>query len=285
LALVVAAPSHCSAQTISLGQAANYDVFGAYNSSTNVAGVFYSYPASTVDGNVGLASNGILSSTMGGAFNVLGTAFAQNSASQYGASGTPGGGIVTGANLTQANSDALKAYSTAAGWTSANSNVLSLSQNGNNYSVTGLSSNNGQNLINLTSSLGNASGSFTLTISGPGQFLFNLGTGVSLTDVKVVLNGVNQSNVFFNNAGGFAAFGGSDISGTVLNMNGGFMSLDSDMIHGSVVSNGAIDMGSTVIAPELPTITMAAAACLLLVGSTLRVRMRQRVSKNASPQP
>jgi hypothetical protein len=280
LVLALGSPSPCSAQTLSLGQAGNYDAFGAYNSSTNAAATFYSFSSST-DGNVGLASNGASLNGLTTGLNVGGTVFLQgNSAFNNGTAGL----VVTGANLTQANNDALAANHTASSWNASNSNILSMSQSGNNYSVTGLSSHSGQNIINITGALG-GSGNYTLNISGSGQFLFNLSAGASLTDFTVVLNGVSASNVFFNTKGNGVGIGGSTIYGNILNMNGGSMSLDSDVIHGSVVSDGFIDMAGTIIAPELPTIMMAGIACLFLLGKVGLDCRRKLTARTASPQP
>ena len=259
--LLDGAPLPCSAQTLSLGQAGNYDAFGAYNSSTNNAGIFYSF-SSTADGSVGLASNGALLNGSTTGLNVGGTVFLQgHSAFNNGTAGL----IVTGANLTQANNDVQLPIRRPQIGTPQISNILSMSQSGNNYSVNGLSSHSGQNIINITGALG-GSGNYTLNISGSGQFLFNLSAGASLTDFTVVLNGVSASNVFFNTTGNGVGIGGSTIYGNILNMNGGSMSLDSDVIHGFVVSDGFIDMAGTTIAPELPTIMMAGIACLFLLG-------------------
>lgn len=140
------------------------------------------------------------------------------------------------------------------------------------------------NVFNITSmNLGNGTITLNQNTSSNQLFIFNISGGLSLSDEKMILNGVNSSNVIFNITGGSVGIGGSNIAGNILNMSGGSMSLDSDSISGSVISNGFIDMSSTVFTPELPTIAMAGFACLLLVVKGGRDWRRKRASRFIPP--
>jgi hypothetical protein len=283
VALVAAAaalvtPSAARAQTLSLGAANGYDLLAAYDPSTQAAGSFYSFQTSTIYSNVGLGQNG----NLGGAFNIGSKLYADPSAtiSATGAIPTP-----ISSNLSAPSAAAVSLEQAASSWNSGNSAVLSVAHTGNSYTVNGTSSGSAQNLVNLAANtaIGSASGQYTFTINGTSnqQFLINLGPNVSFTDVTVVLTGgVTRANIFYNNVGGMSTFGGSTIAGNILNMKGGSTFLSDDVVHGSVISDGAVYLNNTVVAPEMPTVFAAGFAGLCLLGHAgfrlLRGRSRRQ---------
>jgi hypothetical protein len=297
LALAFAAPSLCSAQTLSLGNAGDFGLFGAYNANTGSSGYLIGGPA-TINGNVGLDAG----SAFTGTTSITGAIYLNNDPSpsvgpaSYTGSGTPGGGFVTGgitnSFLSQGSQAAINAATTAQSWTGAsNANHLTVSNN----SVTLSSANSGQNVVTVNtstnSSLLNLSNA-TLNIYGGSneQVVFNF-TGphsTTWTNVNVVLHGISASNVFFNFIGGNVGIVGGTINGNILDVvNGTSMSLDNGVvINGSVVSDGFVDMGNAVITPELPTILMPSIAGLLIAIPAGICRLRRRLTTPSSlPNP
>jgi hypothetical protein len=266
LSLALFAPSRGFAQTIDIGAANGFDVLAAYNPTTTDAGYFYSLPTSTVYSNVGLGQYGGLD----GSFNLRGNLFQDSNSTNTATGSIP---TAISADLSAASQAAVSAAATASAWsTSGNTNFLSISQNGSNYRVDGTAgSPKDQNVINVGTgtTIGGATGQYTLTVNGTAsqQFVFNLGTRVSITDVNMVLTGgVTRNNIFFVNTGSSFSIGNSTISGTILNMNGKSIFLTGDVVHGAVLSDGSVSLASTVIAPEMPTIMMAGLAGLFVFG-------------------
>jgi hypothetical protein len=284
MAFIHMTSSQSCAQTLNLGAAGGFELFAAYNSSTDDSGTFKSSPTSTIFGHVGLGADGAL----GGSFAIGGNVY-QESTAHNTTSGTPSP-IVT--DLSAASQAAVNAAQTAGSWNVLNSNVLTMALSGNNYQVNGSSDFSGRNVINLASNsggIGSTDGHYTLTINGTAseQFVFNVGKNDDFTNVSVVLTGgVTGNNVFFNMVGGSNAFIASDITGTILNMNGKGISLDSGTyIHGAVISDGFVDMGNVIVAPELPTVVMASLAGLVVFGSAgiRRLRKRKQIALTVSP--
>ncbi len=281
LALALAAPSLCSAQTLSLGSAGGFGLFGAYNADTGSSATLIGGPVNII-GNVGLDAGSSLSGTT----SISGALYMNSDPTSYTGSGTPGGGTFTGAgvdtSLSQASQTAINAATTAASWTgSSGANQLTVSNN----SVTLSAANSGQNVVTVNAS--NNAGllnlnNTTLTINGSAneQVVFNF-TGprtTTWTNVNIVLQGIGANNVFFNFIGGNVGIVGGKINGNLLDVvNGTSMSLDGGvLINGSVISDGFVNMGNAVITPELPTILMAGLAGLLVVVPAGFRRLRRR---------
>ncbi len=282
LALALASPPICSAQTLSLGSAGQFNLFGAYNAATGASGDFNGGPAMII-GGVGLDAN----SYLGGSTTIMGAVYESQSGATYAGSGTPGGGIVTGAGpnsfLSQGSQTAINTATTAAG---LSNNASVTDPNGTSYQVAAGSSYSGSGPIvvavnsSTNSSLLNLSNT-TITINGTSteQFVFNFSGRTTLTNVNVVLSGgVQASNVFFNFVTGNVGINGGTINGNILNLvNGTSMSLDQGVVvNGSVVSDGFIDMGNATLVPELPTVMMAGLACLLVVSHGGFNQLRRR---------
>ncbi len=272
LALAAFAPSPSRAQTLSLGQAAQ---FGALEVSGD-SGVM-SVESTTISGSVGFGVGtyyAIDSSSIGGTlYNAAGS-------SNGGLSNTTAaGGIVTGTQavnvIAGATTDAVDASHAAAHYYHSN-NAITIS--GDSYTFTG---NNQFNVVNLLSlSLNNG----TLTINGNGspnaQFLFNFSGALSLSNEQIVLNGISASNVFFNSVGGSVSISESTIAGQILDLNGTAVSLvDDGNVNGSVIANGDLTINNpSVVTPELPTGMMAALASVVFFCSA-GLNWRRRLSR------
>jgi hypothetical protein len=297
LVLALAAPSICSAQTLSLGSAGDFGLFGAYNANADSgmgsSATLIGGPASISSGvglDVGSSFSGTTSIT--GALYVNSDPSSSAGPASYTGSGTPGGGVFTGGStntfLSQASQQAINAATTAASWTgSLSANQLTVSNN----SVTLSSANSGQNVVTVNSSSSSSANyglanltNTTLTISGSAgeQVVFNfVGSKlVTWTNVNVVLSGgITASNVFFNFTGGNVGIVGGTINGNILDVVNGTSSMSLDngvLINGSVVSDGFVDMGNAVITPEMPTIVMASLAGLLIAVPAGISRLRRR---------
>jgi hypothetical protein len=296
LALALATPSLCSAQTLSLGNAGGFGLFGAYNAgaAANIGGVL------NVSGGVGLDAN---SSLMLGTGSAIQGAFDQSSTAQYWGP-TPGGGVTTGSAintlLAQGSASAFSAASTAASWsgnTSFNSqnDSVTLTQQEN---VVTVNSSTNSGLLTLPSAYSN--NTTYLYINGNGtsnqQVVFNITGNLWWNNVDVVLNNISASNVFFNFVSGDVNIVGGTISGSILDMMNGTsngnqgtnttnMSLDGVVINGSVVTDGFVDMGNAVITPEMPTGLMAGLASLLVAASAGVSRLRRRRTTPPSALP
>jgi hypothetical protein len=277
LALAFSAPAHCYAQSsLSLGAAGGY---GLLDVSGNVTGAL-----STVDGNVGVGGAGNASVTQ---LTTLGTVILDTN---YSASYTGSYGSEVSQSLTAA-ANAVSLLSSQingiVGSGTIPSNTLTLQQigSGNNYTLAGAPSSTEVNVINLGNQF-NGTANYTLTITGTSneQFLFNIASSSDVSNLTVILNGVVGSNVFWN-VGAFSSITTSELFGNVLTLTGTntAVSLDSDVIVGSVVSNDSLlDMSGTVVSPELPTISMAGVAGLLVVVKSVHSRRRRRLAKVAS---
>lgn len=280
MAVALAAPSLCSAQTLNLGQAGNDGFFAVANSNTG--GGDFNFSNSTDLGGAALGAGTYLS----GQGTIVGSLSADPTATfnvnQGPSSINVLGSVSSNSGLGGLGQTAINVANTAAGWNSSNANVLSNQGNGNNYVFNGSSSNSGNNVINIGSLTG-----ATITLNGTSteQFVFNFTGRTTLTDVTVILHGVSLSNVFYNFISGNVGINSSNLSGNVLDViNGTSMSIDNSVINGSVVSDGFVDMANSTIAPELPTIMMAAIACLVLSGKAGLDCRRRLTARTASPQ-
>src|SRR5262249_54637819 len=227
---------------------------------------FFSFNSS-IGNSVGLGATSMISGSM----SIGGNLYLDNDPPSYTATGTIGGSKIYG-DLTKASADAMSAANTAKNLT-ANNSLIS-----NGTGSYHLNLNSGLNVVNFSTKF-TATNATIVIKKGTGneQVVFNFQKGLSFTNVNIVLTGgLTWDNVFFNIVGGNVGWGGSDISGTILNMSGGSMSLDNNYIHGSVISDGFIDLSGSIIAPELPTITMAGLACALVLGKVGLVRLRRR---------
>jgi hypothetical protein len=288
-ASILAAPSAASAQTLSLGDASGFEAFAVSNATTGAAGDF-NFSNSTTDGSVALGANTYL----GGAGTINGNLYADQSASYSGVNVM--GSIITqgmGSYLSTLSQNVINTATAASGWNSSNANALTASVSGTNYQFTGGSGHNGDNVITVNSTtnsallnLSSSGTSYTITINGTAteQFVFNITGHTTWTNVTVVLNGVNSSNVFFNFLSGNDGINSSAIAGNILNViNGTSMSIDNSTIDGSVMSTGFVDLANTVIAPEFPTVMMAGVASLIVLGRAGLKWRRGRVGKPTCP--
>ncbi len=290
-AIGLATSSPCFSQTISLGQAAQYQAFEA--SVPGVTPGSFSAGNSSADGNVAVGAGTSFSAS---SMTIGGALYADSNTLVSTVGTTIAGGVFPGTNLTQAATDATNAANTAAGLAANNSFT-------SDYSITGNTGQNASpvNVVNFGQAVilfGN-----TITINGTAseQFVFNFSQSLSIQDTTVVLNGVSASNVFFNITGGIASISGSTFSGTLLDEAGSdsSVSLTNDVFQGSVISDAAITLQGTSmvselpitlqdtsIAPELPTIMMAGLAFAFVLGNAGRKLLRRRrLAPGVAPEP
>jgi len=260
LALVIAGPSLCSAQTtLTLGSAAESNNLGVFAGagSFNNSGSLAIYSGSSY-GNFGLGSGASFTNTGSAAFN-----------HEY-----------TGVS--------------ASALSSASSVANSLTQNGtfSNNTISGSGSLVVYDLssINLSGSQkltiqGNSSQTFIINVTGSGGIKLSGSASIALS------GGVTRNHVLFNIVGGAVSFSGAGtVNGTFLDVSHGITNSGSTVVNGSLVGqDGVTNTGSLTInagifnadpiiatAPELPTIAISGIAFLLLIGKTGFDRMRRR---------
>jgi hypothetical protein len=275
----IGAPSVSFAQTINLGAAGNFELLAVSSGNSPLV----TSSADSISGNVGLGP--------GTQFNAASppTYIGGNVYLASGVTGVPNpavtiaGSVNKNADLSPAISAANTAYNTAKGYTT---NTAMVQHSGSSYTITGTAT---ENAYNFTTNP-NLSGA-TITISGSStqQFVFNFSNGLSLANSTIILQGgVTASNVFFNITGGSASITGTSFQGVLLDGSKGTVTLLNDVIHGEVIANGSITMSNTVMAPELPTITMAGLAGIFVMGSAGVGWLRKRqasVRSAGSPLP
>jgi hypothetical protein len=255
---VVAAPSQSVAQTINLGTG-QYGIFEASN-GTNSGATFTVSGASAVKGNVLLGAHTTLSES--GASTISGSTTTN----------------VAGASVTLPAANKVTNY--ASGLTINTLNPLSIAGSA------------GVNVFNITGSLTLSSGTLTINGAANETFVFKVSNGVSFLNAsRMVLNGVDASQVVFIVAGGnVTVSGASSAAGTFVGQNGNMSVSGASLVHGALVSakNISVTGASTVNAdafvapspltthaPEMPTVVTAALACVLLLGGAGIRRLRR----------
>ncbi len=297
LAVGLAVASPCFSQTISLGQAGQYNVFEATYTGTTppVTPGTVDVTGSSIGGSIALGANATFISgpTLNtGPVYIGGAVYEDTGVTVYSSETTVAGGYQLPTSLTLAATNAATAWTTAAGQPNNNSfsgaspvNVVNsslpvylsnvaLTINGNTGTVASPAS--PLNVVNF-SNVVYLSG-VTLTINGTSseQFVFNCSGTLSLTDTTIVLNGVSASNVFFNILGGSVYIDNSTFNGNILDLAGSSspIDLEGDAIEGSIISDSNITIsgspidvpaGTLAVVPELPTNITAGLACLFLV--------------------
>jgi hypothetical protein len=260
-------PSRAAAQTLSLGQAAQFGVFevSGLNGSLHASG-------GTFNGNVALGN----STT----YAFSGTTF---NGSLYVGTGVTGSGgpTPTSMNLSTANANAISASSTAAGLTPTGTY-------GNITQATTFTGTGPQNVFNVSGI--NLSGA-NITINANGHsnetFVFNVANSVNMSNSSIILtNGALAGHVIFNILGGGASFSGGTFNGTILDLLGG-ISLSGTTVNGELLSEkqiamsgGAVNANPFIANPEPATIIMAGLGSLLLLGrAALRGGKRRRAQQ------
>jgi choice-of-anchor A domain-containing protein len=247
--------SPCVAQTLSLGQAAQYGIFEVSGSSGHL-----SLTNDVIGGNVALGyktTDSLTNSTITGSVTNL-------------ASGA------------QANTDAINAAATAAGL--AHTGTISGNQIIGSTTFTGQA---GQNVVNLTNII-LTNGTFTISGNSSETFVFNVSGSIILTNSSIVLaNGVTANHVIFNVTSpstGAVTLTTSNVNGTFLALNDA-ITVTNGSSDGAFISEKAITITNdpyrasplAASAPEMPTIMMAGLGCLVLLGSVgLRELKRKR---------
>ena len=279
IAVALGLPSRSSGQTtISLGQAGNYGLFEVSNGSPfgKVTDV-----SSTITGNVALGASTSLTAT-GAA--ISGSIYEDSNASFNNVlqSSIVTGGITKNFSLATATNNANQASAAATALSHGSSTARS-NHSGLNYTLTG-GSTTSPNVYNSSSALNLTGANFTIHGSSNQQFVLNLASGLSLTGVTINLTGgVTAQNVIFNIIGGNVSMTGTSFAGSILDLNkNSQFSLTGDTIREAslpaVISHSSartLLAGSSsggvarlLVAPESPTIMMAAVACLLALGTS-----------------
>ena len=285
LLLGFALPVRSFAQTtaLNLGAAGQFNIFEVSN--PNASSQSISISGSSMDGSVALGANTQYSTS---STSIGGSVYEDKNVKGTSTTTTVAGGVYTGVSLGSAGATAISQASTAAGENGGQSNN-SFTQTGSNYAIN--STYHGVALavsvVDFKSDPNLQNSTITITGNANQQFVFNFSNGLSLTNTTIILSGgVTSNNIFFNITGGNVSISGSTLQGTFLDMvakgSTPSMTLAHDTIHGSIVTDASLTMTSSVIAPELPTITMAAIACLVLLGKAGVDYRRRLVARMAS---
>jgi hypothetical protein len=271
-ALSTATPSLCQAQVTGLGSAANY---GLLEDGGNVSvNGFLNF--SGVGGNVGLQSSAV---TVGifDSFTVNGTAYEGSGVTIGGLGSFSATSIVTG------QQSALTSAFAAAGSASSSDGALASTTSISSNTITGTQAVNVVNVSSITHDLtisGNANQVFVINVTG------NSGNVINLSNITLT-GGVTANHVLFNVTGsGNINLGNGVVNGTFLDTGSGSVTLNGTAVTGGIiagsggmtVANSATitaDSFAVVNAPELPSITMAGVACLLVLGRAGIARIKR----------
>jgi len=297
--VVACAPSSSVAQTLNLGNAGADGFFAVYNANLyNETGGVLGTGSFNFSNSTDLGGGTLGAYTSVGGFNstVVGS-LAYDPSASIGSGvnilGTTNSSAAIGTYIAGLGQTAINTATTAQGWSTSGASAPNATVNGSNYQFTGSSGNNVITIKGTTNSglLSLSNSTITLTGTSSEQFVFNITaaphTGVTWSNVTVVLNGVSVSNVFYNFISGGNGIGinSSNLTGTVLNViTGSSMSIDNSIVNGAVVSDGFVDVANSVIAPELPTIMMAGVVCLILLGKVSLDCRRSLAARSASPR-
>jgi choice-of-anchor A domain-containing protein len=277
-AVFAATPSFCHAQVTGLGSAASYGLLED-GGSVNVKG-FLSFNSSGVQGNIGLQS-ATVNVGLSDSLSVNGTAY-EGSGVTINANGFLQGSFSAN-SIVKGQQSALAAAFTAATSASSNDKALASTTTISSNVITGTQA---VNVVNVSSI------SHDLTISGSANQVFVINvtgnSGIKLSNV-MLSGGVTAKDVLFNITGkGGVSLGKGTVNGTFLVTGSGSVSLNGTTVDGEIIA-GKVGVtttsatinaepfggGAAVAAPELPSIAMAGAACLLLLGRAAVARIKR----------
>jgi choice-of-anchor A domain-containing protein len=253
------------ALAVDLGAASNWAVLGLGAGNVSMS-------TESIAGNVGVAGGTFSGSglVINGSLNLAaGVTYSLNSASSV------TGGVQTGSLLAPAAA-AATAASAAANTLAQTSSLSSILMSGGGMTLApGV-----YDLSRLTLS------GATLTLSGSGDYTFNIGSGgmqLSGASNILVANGANTGNVVFNTTGAVAISGNSVLDGTILAPNAS-VSMSSSLVDGRIISGKNISVSSGQIrgAPG-PIVGAGLPAFALLGGAYLLTRRLRRRTAGAEP--
>jgi hypothetical protein len=282
---LLAAPTRSSAQTLSLGSAANYGVFEV----SGAKGTLDITGAKAINGNVALGQGTTFTMT-GGTIN--GTVYQDTSVTSTTTGGTVTGGITQGFSLSTASQNAISAAQAAGGLPTTN-NLGSINLTGGTQTLSG-APNQTLNVISVSNGINVTGGTFTISGNANQWFVFNVSNGMTINGGQGFLlsGGVTANHILFNVLSGAVNItGGSDtVNGTILDLNGP-IKFTNGTVNGALISEGNISItGSgatlnaaplTALAPELPTILMPAFTCLLVLGKAGVNRLKRQHTPSA----
>ena len=275
VAVALAAPPPSEAQ-ISLGQAANYAVFeesGLSGSTVTLTGT--SGNPTTINGSVALGAGTNLS--VGSNSTIQGTAYYDTGTNLHGYSGSTASASLSSAAT--AVSSAISTIKDLAATPGMPANTMNAG--GSLTGATGVT----LNVIDLAGAVSITNGTFTINGTANQWFVFNVAGAMNLKNGDIALTGgVTANHILFNVAGTTSITGSSTVNGTVLDelaatassgstINGALISENNISISGTVNSDG-FQSPQAVSAPEMPTMLLAACACLLVFGKTGWDRVR-----------
>jgi choice-of-anchor A domain-containing protein len=277
VAMGLAMPSQARAQTLSLGNAAEYAVFEVSGSNGQ-----FSMAGGSVNGYVALGQHTTFTMTGG---SIQGTAYADSPVTITHTGGSISGGIASGTSLSAAGTSASTAASAAAGLTTTAN--LSINMTGGSQSFTGTQA---LNVINVAQGITMTGGTFTINGTANQWFVFNVSNGMTLTGgngIRLGTGGVTASHILFNVSGTTNITGPSDaVNGTILDLRGA-INMTNGTVNGALISENNITItgadpinadGFVAVVPEMPTIAMAACGCLMLLAKSGWDRMRRKQS-------
>jgi choice-of-anchor A domain-containing protein len=258
------------AQTLTLGQAAQYGVFEVSASSGNLQ-----TSGTTIAGNVALGN----STT----YSFAGTTVKGSLSEGSGVTGHVQGGSVpnpTSQNLSTANSDAISASTMASG----------LKPNGSYGMITSATTFSGAAAQNVFDLKGIKIGGANITLDAKGNssavFVFNVSGALLMNGASIILkNGASANHVIFNVTGGNTNLSSVTFNGTILDLAWG-ISLSGTTLNGALLSEQQISTSGTTLnasplaisTPEPATIATAGLGCLALLGNAALHRWKRRRS-------
>ncbi len=272
LAGVLAVPLPSQAQTLSLGQAANYAAFEVNGLGGTLGLTGTSGSPTTINGSVALGANTNLN--VGSYSTISGTAYYDTGVNLHGY-----GGTTASANLSAAGSAVSTAISTISHLAATSGMPTgSLNAGGSLTGAGGVT----LNVIDLTGAVNITNGTFTINGSANQWFVFDVAGAMILNKGTIALaGGVTANHVLFDVAGTTSITNSSTVNGTVVDQLAATAS-NGSTINGALISENNISISGTVnyegfqavTAPEMPTIMMAACGCLLVLGKIGWDRMR-----------
>ena len=265
--------SACSfADTLSLGSAANYTVLGMQGTTINNS-------LGTINGNEGIARYGSI--TNQAPFTVTGNVYEYASGQISGPGHVNGSINVNSALLTQNNTDALNAWTQAAGMTATQTVTGGLTS-----SLT-INGTGGVNVININGNVNLNNANLTLNGSANDVFIVNISGNVQLVGTAAfTLSGATTANhVLYNLTSSSCSVStniGDAVYGTLLgphcsfNLDGGFYGaiIGGDSSHGIALLSG-VTLNNQSFTPPVPE----PASLLLLASGLPAIIWRKRNTK------
>lgn len=258
------------ADTVNLGQSANYAVLGFNSLQDNLSAV-------TVTGNVGVADTSNLrvfapSIVTGNVLVNTGATFTDDKPTSQNIGGT----VSTGQNLSGAVSDAMSAYNTYKALTATPANTYS-----GISSATTITGHGGTNVIAVN---GDITSSITFNGSASDLFILNVTGNITLTGTDSILggSGINPNQIVIDLIGSDAVntHVGDVITGTVIapgssgtldgTFNGRLFFGGSNL---TLMSNASVVQPNTPTPAPLPAPLWSAAALLAMLGLGSRLRI------------